>query len=413
MAKTETQKFNPAVAWGVILLFAIAAAFAIRWLTRPRIEVQVARPTYQDLVSSVPTNGKVEPIHEFQAHAVAPGEVEEVYVGVGDTVKPGQMLVKMDDSEVKSRVAASQLSIANAKVSLASIEDNGTKEELLSMQSELAKAQLQQQQAANDLAALKQLQQKGAASASEVSSAQERLNVATGGLDSLIARGKGRFSNEELRRAHEQMENAKAEQAAALSSYAGADIRSPIAGTVYYVPISKYDYIVTGDQLVDVADLNHVQVRAYFDEPEIGRLAAGQLVKIAWDAKPGKIWHGHVTQAPTTVIAYGQTRSVGECIITVDDARGDLLPNTNVTVTVTTQEDDHVLSVPREALHTDGGYHVFRVLAGRLVQTPVEVGVVNLTRAEITSGLTLQDMVALSARNNADLVNGMLVKPVE
>jgi HlyD family secretion protein len=97
----------------------------------------------------------------------------------------------------------------------------------------------------------------------------------------------------------------------------------------------------------------------------------------------------------------------------VDDARGDLLPNTNVTVTVTTSQRFNVLSIPREALHTEGGDFVYRVIGGKLVRTPVQIGVVNLTRAEILSGLTEKDTVALSATSNRELSNGLAVKIVE
>jgi HlyD family secretion protein len=155
-----------------------------------------------------------------------------------------------------------------------------------------------------------------------------------------------------------------------------------------------------------------MQIRAYFDEPNIGVLAAGQAVKIVWDAKPDQTWHGHISRAPTTVITYG-TRNVGECLITVDDARGDLLPNTNVTVTVTTSQRFNVLSIPREALHTDGGDYVYRIVNGKLVRTPVQVGVVNLIRAEIKKGLNEKDTVALSATTNRELSNGLEVKIVE
>ena len=147
----------------------------------------------------------------------------------------------------------------------------------------------------------------------------------------MTARSKGRFSADEVDRARQQLANARADQAAALSSYAGANIRTPISGTVYSVPVAEYDYVPSGEDLLDIADLNLIQIRAYFDEPEIGKLAVGQPVTIVWDAKPNKLWHGHIEQVPTTVITYG-TRNVGECLITVDDARGDLLPNTNVTV---------------------------------------------------------------------------------
>ena len=118
-------------------------------------------------------------------------------------------------------------------------------------------------------------------------------------------------------------------------------------------------------------------------------------------------------RAPSTVITYG-TRNVGECIITVDDAQGDLLPNTNVTVTVTTSQRFNVLSVPREALHTEGASdYVFRVVQGKLVRTPVKVGALNLTRVEITDGLTEKDTVATTATSNRDLSNGLAVRIVE
>jgi HlyD family secretion protein len=388
----------------------VAAVVVVRGLTRETVAIRVAQASLQNLESSTSTNGKVEPIHEYQAHAVAPGVVQRIYVGVGDKVSAGTLLVTMDDSEAQARLASSALSVSTAKLGLDQTEHNGSQEERLVLAGDIDHARLQQQQAANDLAALRQLQQKGAASPSEVSSAQQRLDAATITLQGLMARSKGRFSAGDLDRARQQVANAKAEQAAAERSYSGANIRSPISGTVYDVPVSEYDYVPAGEDLMDIADLNLIQIRAYFDEPEIGKLAEGQPVKIVWDAKPNKVWHGHIEQVPTDVKSYG-TRNVGECLITVDDARGDLLPNTNVTVTVTTSQKSNVLSVPREALHTNGAQnYVYRVVKNKLARTPIQIGVVNNTRVEITSGLNAGDVVALSATSNRDLANGMPVK---
>ena len=413
MPTLEVKRTNPVFVWGAGLLLLALAAFGIRSLTRERIQVRVAQASYQNMRREVATNGKVEPIVEFQAHASAPGVVAKLYVEVGDTVKPGAMLVRMADSEAQERIASSQLSISSAQVGLDTVQHNGSQEERLGMAGDLHKAQQEQQSAAHDLAALQQLQQKGAASASEVRAAEQRLTSANASLASLESRSRDRFSPNELARAKQQLTDANAQYAAAKTNYDNANIRSTISGTVYSVPVSEYDYVNAGEDLVDVADLNRIRVRAYFDEPEIGNLAEGQPVRIVWDAKPSKTWHGHIYRVPTTVITYG-TRNVGECIITVDDAKGDLLPNTNVTVTVTTREDDNVLSVPREALHTDGPQNfVYRVVDKHLVRTPVQVGVVNLTRAEITTGLTAKDTVALNALNNTDLSNGLAIKPVE
>ena len=413
MPQPERSRLNPFVLWTLIAVAVVAFVYVVRSVTRERVTIRTTLASYQDLDSSTSTNGKVEPIHEYQAHAAFPGVVQRLYVNVGDKVGAGQLLVRMDDADIKARLASSQLSISTARVGLSSTEQNGSQEERLTLASDIARAKMQQQQAANDLAALKQLQQKGAASTGEVASAQQRLDTATSSLDGMTARSKGRFSPDELNRARQQLANAQADQAAAQSSYAGANIRSPISGTVYSVPVSEYDYVPSGEDLLDIADLNLIQIRAYFDEPEIGKLAVGQPVTIVWDAKPNKTWHGHIEQVPTTVITYG-TRNVGECLITVDDARGDLLPNTNVTVTVTTSQKPHVLSVPREALHTNGAQnYVYRVVNNKLVRTPVQVGIVNNTRVEITSGLSGKEVIALGATSNSDLTDGMLVKPAE
>ena len=97
---------------------------------------------------------------------------------------------------------------------------------------------------------------------------------------------------------------------------------------------------------MQAADLSKLQVRAYFDEPEIGDLQLNDPVSIVWDAKPDMTFHGHITRLPSTIITYG-TRFVGEVLVSVEDSNGVLLPNTNVVVTVITQEVRHALTVPR------------------------------------------------------------------
>jgi HlyD family secretion protein len=391
----------------VVLVFVVA-----RSSTRDTVEVRVSPVTRQNLSSLVSTNGKVEPIDEFQAYAPAPGVIAKVYVQVLQKVKVGDLLLKMDDSDAVARLAAANATLRTAEATLHDMEQGGSQEEHIALTGDLARAQQQQLQATKDLAALKQLEQKGAASASEVVAAEQRLQATNNSVQSFQMRTTQRYSPADKARIEAQVADARAALAAAQSGYAGFNIRTPKAGTVYSVPVEAYDFVKAADPLVSVADLNKIQIHAYFDEPEIGKLAVGQAVKITWDAKPNQTWHGHISIPPTSVITYG-TRNVGECIITVDDARGDLLPNTNVIVTVTTAQRTNALSIPREALHTEGGDFVYRVVSNKLVRTPVQVGLFNLTRAEITGGLTEKDTIALSAINNRELSNGLPVKIVD
>jgi HlyD family secretion protein len=160
-----------------------------------------------------------------------------------------------------------------------------------------------------------------------------------------------------------------------------------------------------GDLLVQVADLRTVRVRAFVDEPDIGRLSRGQQVEVTWDAVPGRTWVGTVTSVPTTVTLNG-TRTVGEVTCDVDNRDLKLLPNVNVSVNVITARKDNALTVPREAVHQDDGRtFVYRIVNDELKRVPVQTGISNLTQIEITRGLPQDAEVALGT------VTGQPLKP--
>jgi HlyD family secretion protein len=401
------------VIWGVALFLVILATYAVRSLSRDKVSVRTAQVTYQDIVKSFSTTGKVEPMNDFQAHAQAAGQVRDIYVEVGDAVKAGQLLLKMDDKYALANLAHAQSTLQAAELAVSDVEHGGTQDERNITAADLNRARLQRQQDAASLNALQQLQQQGAASASEVAAAQHRVQLDDSNIRSIEQHSTQRYGDADRARAQAQLEDARAAVAAAQRTYDTADIRSEISGTVYYLPVAQYDYVDTGTDLVYVANLSRLRITAYFDEPDIGNLADGQPVEITWQAKPGAVWHGRISAVPTTIIEY-QTRFVGECLITVDDADGTLLPDANVNVKVTTAQRLHVLSVPREAVHTDNaGSFVFRVVDGKLVRTAVKVGTYNLIREEILSGLSEGDVVALNATTPHDLSNGLEVKIVQ
>ncbi len=391
------------------ILAGIAALIAVSYLSRKDESVQVttASVTYQDVTLLVTTNGTVMPTDEFQARAFWPGIIQKVYVELGDKVKPGQMLVSMKDPFAISRVTAANAALAGARVGQENIEKGGSQEDLIGLQGDLAHARLSQTDAAKALAALQKLQQQGAASTAEVEAAQQKLQAANATLRTLQAKNSERYRPSDTRQAKARVEDAQASLDAAKNQFNNANISSPMAGTVYSINVVAYDFVPVGADLIRVADLNNMQIRAYFDEPEIGKLAAGQPVKITWDGRPGRTWHGHIKQAPIAAMALGP-RSVGECVIAVDDTKEDLLPNTNVIVTVTIQQHFHVLSIPRAALHTEGtANYIYRLIDGALRRTPVDVGIVNLDRAEITHGLAENDVVAVNAVDGREFRDGV------
>jgi hypothetical protein len=97
------------------------------------------------------------------------------------------------------------------------------------------------------------------------------------------------------------------------------------------------------------------------------------------------------------VSTYG-TRTVGQVLCGVDNNDGRWLPNINVTVNVSVASKKDVVTVAREALHDDeNGRFVYLIKDGRLDRQPVEAGIANNTRIEITNGLQPGELVALNA----------------
>ena len=107
---------------------------------------------------------------------------------------------------------------------------------------------------------------------------------------------------------------------------------------------------------------------------------------------------------PSTIINFQNTRNVGEVLLSVDDANGKLLPNTNVKVTVTEQRLDNVLTIPREALHSEAGKDYVYLLHGKVLRRQqVSAGARNLTQVQIVRGLTENAIVALGTTNGEPL----------
>ena len=398
--------------WAGMAIVLLLVFYLVHLATRTTLPIRVAVVERSSLKSTTPTNGKVEPTSNFEAHAPFPGVVKALYVHEGDKVPEGKLLLQMDDSDALSKLAAALAGLRGAQANYDAMMKGGTQEERLSLGGELTKAEMDRDQAQRDLAALQKLQTQGAASAAEISSAKDRLAAANNSLALLEKKKSSRYDSTDLAHAKAALDDAEAGYAAAQEVVNQANVKAPFAGTVYSIPVSRTEFVQQGDRLLQMADLTKMQVRAYFDEPEIGKIRQGMPISIRWDAMPDREWHGHVERVPSTIITYG-TRNVGQVLIAIDDADGMLLPNTNVTVTVTTSNKTDVLNVPRDALHTEQGKsYVYRVVNGALHRTPVKVDALNLTQVEIVSGLKEGDIVALGTTNGQSISEGVAVKIV-
>ena len=378
------------------------------------VSVRAEEVALQDIANVISTNGKIEPIQNFEAHSPAPAVVRRVLVNEGDQVKAGQLLLQLDDADARAQAAKALAQLRSAEADLHAVQAGGTNVEVLTTRSELAKAQADRDEARRNLAALQRLQQSGGASAAEVQAAQDRLKKAEADAQLLESKlNGGRFSSPEVAKVEAAAAEARASYAAANELLRNSNVRAPFAGSVYQLPVRTGSYVSTGQLLVQVADLSQVQVRAFVDEPEIGRLAKGQRVEVRWDAVPGRTWEASLSRVPTVVTMAG-TRTVGEITCTIPNTDHKLLPNVNVNVSIVTARHNGVLTVSREAVHNaEGKRFVYRIVQDRLERHEVETGISSLTRVEVVRGLDQGAKIALGSVNAQPLHDGMDVKVVE
>jgi HlyD family secretion protein len=404
------RRFITAIVIAVAALLFFTGWMRLRSTVVPVRAEQVAR---EDIASVISTNGKIEPVRNFEAHAPAPATVKRILVKEGDQVKPGQLLLQLDDADARAQAAKALAQLRSAEADLHAAQTGGTQEEVLTTRADLEKAQAERDDARRNLQAVQKLQQNGAAAPAEVEAARSRLTKAEADVQLLQSRLNGRFSSPEIAKVQANATQARASYEAAQELLKNLNIRASFAGTVYQLPVRPSSYVNGGDLLVQVANLEEVQVRAFVDEPEIGRLAVGEKVQIRWDAIPGRVWEGTLARVPVSVATVG-TRTVGETTTRIDNFDRKLLPNVNVTVNIITARHDNALTVSREAVHDISGKHYVYEISGQKLQAQeVQTGISSLTRVEITQGVSPNDLIALGAVNAAPLRSGMEVKVVE
>ena len=381
--------------------------------TRPGpLKVRTTTVERGPIRSLISTNGKVEPIQNFEAHSPVPTTVKHLFVKEGDHVRQGQLLLQLEDADLRSQAARAQAQMKSAQADQSDLDTGGTREELLTLDSQLAKARNARDAAQRNLDALRRLQQQGAASAGEVKQAEDALQRAQADATLLEQKKKDRYSQPEVAKVQAQGTEAQAAYDAAEDALRKSSVRAPFDGIVYALPVKQGAYVQTGDLLLQEGVLSRMLVRTFVDEPDIGRLAAGQKIEVTWDALPGRIWNGTVSNVPSTVKLRG-ARNVGEVTCTVDNKDLRLLPNVNVGVTVITAEHSSALTLLREAVRMDDTKpYVFQIVDGELKRREVEVSLQNLTQVEITSGLSEHSVVVLSSADSKPLLDGARAKVV-
>jgi len=201
----------------------------------------------------------------------------------GDHVPAGKLLIQLDDVQPRARVASAESGVKSAQAALEAATHNGTLQERqgpLRSRAQPVGARSGpprpgcSHQAQRRRRSLRQRSHRSQ-TASGISRRQPARRPAE--FNQPLLTGRSRPRQGSPRRCRSRPHRGKG-GSGAISYYA------PISGTVYSLDARPSDFVEQGKLLLQMADLDHERVRAYFDEPDIGKLAVGQSILIKWDA---------------------------------------------------------------------------------------------------------------------------------
>jgi HlyD family secretion protein len=405
----------------MFLTLAFLLVCGLVWLSgrKPAAKISAVTPRRENLISSISSNGKVEPIAPYVMRAQLDTFVEKIRVVEGQAVRKGQLLLELNVKGAMAQLDEARGRLLKAKNDLQAALAGGKADDAARVSGDLAKAEAERDglQKSHDVLArlvTEQAATKEDLAANDLSLAKAQAEVTR------AAAAKQEFDRQvklDTDRIALQEQQTLSEMAALEDKVANGRITAPSDGTLYSLPAKAGDYVKVGDLLAEMADLHKVRVRVFIDEPELGALEQDQPVKITWDALPNRSWVGKTEVIPKQVVTH-QTRSVGELLCAVNNDKLELLPNINVNVRINSKVRLGVLSVPRGAVEAEAGRRFVFVVKdnqlgvgkSKLEKREVHVGIADATNYEILSGLQESEMVALPG--DVDLRDGMRVQIV-
>jgi len=371
---------------------------AIGWAILRKNEpprINFTRVKRQTLVSTLPTNGKVEPFEWQAVRAETAGLVSRAEVQEGQSVAKGSVLAAVTDPGLQADIEAAQAKVSEARANSSAMEAGGTPAEITDIENSLARTRLELQQQTTEYNALRRLAEKQAATAVEVQAAQNKMRQSELAIAGLEKRRTSLVAKTDVAAAQARLRDAEVALELAQQRVAQSVVRAPISGVVYGLAVRSGAYLNIGDLVANVGRMDRLRVRVYVDEPELGRVAEGQPVTITWQALPGRRWQGAVARKPTSIEALG-SRQVGEVLCTIENPGRELIPGTNVDAEIRTAVVENALVIPRETLRHDANGDYVLVLQGDTVdRRPVKPGTSSVTLVQVSEGLSESDAVAL------------------
>ncbi len=359
---------NRTARYSTILSLAAIAISAVSCSKKESVELETYTVEPTSMSEVVTATGTMESVTQVDVGTQVTGIIEHLYADYNDTVKKGQLIAELEKTLLDSELKSADANMASAKASY-----------------EYAKTNFERDRALHK--------------------------------EKLISDYEFQTSQRDYEVARMSYEKSQADRVRAAKNLNYAEIYAPMDGIVISREVEVGQTVVSSmnvANLYTIADLDNMQVVGNVDEADIGQVKTGQHVTFTVDAYPDDTFDGTVTQVrlnPTTesnVVTY-------EVIVKAANPDHKLIPGMTANLSIYTLELNDIFAVPLKALKfqpqeggkeksglptpvaaKNPGKHTVWVERGdKLVQTDVELGMVNSVYQQITSGLKKGDKVAL------------------
>ena len=287
LGNPEDSKMKRLIPIVILVIAAVAAGIYFY----PRIKSTPA-PT-----NEIALSGNIE-AHESLLSFKVPGRIVDLPIEEGQQVKQGDLLARLEDADIKQKVRIEEASVAVRESNLALATAPTREQELKALQESIvdAQADLALKKIESDRA--QQLFSKDELSAQDrdrAATAFKRSEAALNVAQQRVNQAEEGARKEDIAIARANLDQAKASLGLSRINAGYATLRAPAAGIITVRQAELGEVIAPGTPIVSVSDLDHIWLRSYIAETDLGRIHWGQEVTVTTDTYPGKQYHGRIS----------------------------------------------------------------------------------------------------------------------
>ena len=374
----------------------------------PAVEVSTAAAIKRDLPRFFEATGSLAGDQQTDVAPQTAGKVVAVGVDIGSPVKRGQMLVRLDDAELKLRVDQFMAQLEQAKAAVRQAEEKiGLRPNQAfdpNRVAEVAAAKVTLDLAEKNLTRAEKLIESGDVSRSFYDDARARRDQLKEQYEVQLAQARQNFAGVAVARTN--VANAESALALARKNLSYANIPSPIDGFVTERTADLGEYVSPQQKVATVVRTNPLRIRIDIPEQSISEVQVGQSVSITTSAWPDRNFSGRVARIAPNVSATSRTLTVEA---EIENGGGALKPGQFATVRILQPRADPAVLVPARSVLTQAGVaRVFVIKDGHAEQRLVQTGQTEGDLIEIKNGVAADEQVATS--NLEMLSDGVTVK---